>query len=138
MEKGVLTFRLKHYLRGVPNYRKTAKAVRLVRRLVEKHVRSDQIKIGPYLNDKLWSQGRKNPPNRIQIEITKSDDYFLAELPNAPKPKVEDEKKKKEEKKSDTKKTSDKKEVKKEEKESTSKKTTKPETKTTKDLTKKK
>ncbi|MAF36145.1 hypothetical protein CL622_03450 [archaeon] len=130
MDKGILTFRLRHYLRGVPDYRRTAKAVRLVKRLVEKHVRSDNIKLGSYLNEKLWSQGRKNPPNRIQIEITKTDDYFMAELPDAPKPKVEEDSKKKG-KKTESKKTSDKKETKKVEKKKTETKATpKKETKT--------
>ena len=95
MEKGTITLRLNPHLRGVPNYKKTSKAVKKVRSLLQRHTKSEDVRIGPYLNNKLWSQGRKNPPNKIQIEIIKKDDYFLAELPDAPKPKEETKEKKK-------------------------------------------
>ena len=94
MEKGILILRLNPYLRGVPDYKKTAKAVRKVKSLLQRHVKSEHVKIGPYLNQKLWGQGRKHPPNKVKIEITKKEDYFLAEIPDAPKPK-EDQKAKK-------------------------------------------
>ena len=95
MEKGTITLRLNPYLRGVPCYKRTSKAVKKVRSLLQRYTKSEDVRIGPYLNDKLWSQGRKNPPNKIQIEIMKKEDYFLAELPDAPKPKEEETKEKK-------------------------------------------
>tara|TARA_Y100000310_G_C20547404_1_gene746271 strand:+ start:79 stop:498 length:420 start_codon:yes stop_codon:yes gene_type:complete len=104
MEKGTITLRLNPLVRGVPNYKKTSKAVKKVKSLLQRHTKSEDVRIGPYLNNKLWSQGRKNPPNKIQVEITKKEDYFLAELPDAPKPKEEEPKKgKKKEKKEEKK-----------------------------------
>ena len=108
MEKGTITIRINPLLRGVPNYKRTSKAVKKVRSLLERHTKSKNIKIGPYLNDKIWSQGRKSPPNKIQIEIIKKEDHFYAELPDAPKEKIEDPKKKKKEEKKEEKKVDDK------------------------------
>ena len=36
MEKGIITLRLNPYLRGVPNYRRSSKAVRKVKSLLER------------------------------------------------------------------------------------------------------
>jgi ribosomal protein L31E len=115
MEKGTITLRLNPYLRGVPGYKRTSKAIKKVRSILQRHTKSKDVRIGPYLNDKIWSQGRKSPPNKIQIEIIKKDDHFFAELPNAPKEKVEELKKKKKEVKEEKK--EEKKEVKEEKKE---------------------
>lgn len=128
MEKGTITLRLNPYLRGVPGYKKTSKAIKKVRSILERHTKSKDVRIGPYLNNKIWSQGRKSPPNKIQIEIIKKDDHFFAELPDAPKEKVEDPKKKKKflKEKVEEKKTEDKKEKKTEDKTITEVKTEEP------------
>src|SRR3989338_90817 len=78
--------------------------IRLAKKLLQRHTRSENVKIGPYLNQTIWSRGRKNPPNKIQIEITKKEDYFLAEIVGAPKTEeIKKKEKKKETKTSDEK-----------------------------------
>ena len=86
-----------------PKYRKAKKAVTAVREFIFQHMKSSDIKIGKYLNLKIWEHGIKNPPHHVKITATKDDKgKVLVELVGAPKeePKTDEKKKpaKKEEK----------------------------------------
>ena len=90
-----------------PKYRKAKKAVTAVREFITQHMKPQEIKIGRYLNLKIWEHGIKNPPHHVKVTATKDDKgKVLVELTGAPKeqPKVEEKKPvKKEEKKPETK-----------------------------------
>src|SRR3989344_4468825 len=76
-----------------PPYRKAKKAARAVREFLQKHMKSDNVLIGRYLNMKLWEHGMKNPPHHVKVVATKDDKgKVVAELVGAPKdvPKVDE------------------------------------------------
>ena len=76
----------KAFMRTKP-YKKTKRAVNEVRNFLKHHMKSDDVRIGNYINLKLWKHGAKNPPPRIQVKVTKSDDNIVhAELVGAPEP----------------------------------------------------
>ena len=79
----------------VPRYRRTKKAVRALREFISKHTKVEDVRIGKYLNLRLWEHGRKNPPHKITVKVTKEKDFVRVELPDAPEEKVEEPKKKK-------------------------------------------
>ncbi|MBU0457749.1 MAG: 50S ribosomal protein L31e [Nanoarchaeota archaeon] len=85
----------------VPVWRKTKKAVAALRQFLERHMKSDNIKIGKEVNDLLWKHGIKNPPHHIKVNVTKDDKGVVkAELFGAKKKTAKKkETKKKEEKK---------------------------------------
>jgi large subunit ribosomal protein L31e len=62
---------LSRELLKVPYYRKAKKAGRVVRAFLEKHMKSDDVKIGRLLNMKLWENGIKNPPKNIKVTAVK-------------------------------------------------------------------
>jgi large subunit ribosomal protein L31e len=62
---------LSRELLKVPYYRKAKKAGRVVRAFLEKHMKSNDVKIGRLLNMKLWENGIKNPPKNIKVTATK-------------------------------------------------------------------
>jgi len=101
----------------VPRYRRTKKAVRALRGFISKHTKVEDVRIGKYLNLRLWEHGRKNPPHKITVKVTKEKDFVRVELPDAPEEKVEEPKKKKglfgkkEEVKEETKEEKEKKDV---------------------------
>ena len=101
----------------VPRYRRTKKAVRALRGFIAKHTKVEDVRIGKYLNLRLWEHGRKNPPHKITVKVTKEKDFVRVELPDAPEEKVEEPRKKKglfgkkEEIKEETKEEKEKKEV---------------------------
>ena len=78
----------------VPRYRRTKKSVRAVREFIAKHTKVENVKIGRYLNLKLWEHGRKNPPGKITVRVIKEKDFVKVELPDAPEEKKEEPKKK--------------------------------------------
>ena len=57
----------------VPRWRKTKKAVFALRQFLIKHMKSENVKLGKELNEKLWQNGIRNPPHHIKVTVTKDD-----------------------------------------------------------------
>tara|TARA_Y100000310_G_scaffold293782_1_gene323646 strand:+ start:14477 stop:15031 length:555 start_codon:yes stop_codon:yes gene_type:complete len=94
--------------RNVPFYKKSKKAISVIREFIAKHTKAKEVSIGHFLNKEVWKNGIKNPPHKLKVDVVKYDkEKSIVELHGAPKIK-------KEEKKEDKK--DDKKDVKKEEK----------------------
>lgn len=86
----------------VPNFKKANKAMKAVRQFIAKHMKTDNVHVGKYLNMKIWDNGAKNPPGKIKVNATKDDKgKVVVELVGAPKeiPKVEEKKPAKKEEK---------------------------------------
>lgn len=84
----------------VPPFRKANKAVKAVREFISKHMKSENVSIGKYLNLQIWNHGAKNPPHHIKVNAVKDDKgKVFVELFDAPKEKPKAEEKKKEIKK---------------------------------------
>jgi large subunit ribosomal protein L31e len=71
---------LRSAYRNKPKYKRTPKAVRAVKEFLEKHMKSEDVKLGQNLNRLLWSKGVKNPPAKVKVEVEKKDDVVYAEL----------------------------------------------------------
>ena len=88
----------------VPPFKKANKAAKSVREFISKHMKSDNVAIGKYLNLKIWKHGAKNPPHHVKVNATKDDKgKVFVELVDAPKEKPKVEEKKKEIKKEEIK-----------------------------------
>jgi ribosomal protein L31E len=55
-------------------YKKTKKAVSVLKEFLAQHMKSDKIFIGKNLNQHLWKHGIKNPPHHVKITVIKEDD----------------------------------------------------------------
>lgn len=70
----------------VPFFKKANKAVKAVRQFISKHMKSDEVAIGKYLNLKIWHHGAKNPPGKVKVIAVKDDKgKVFVELTDAPK-----------------------------------------------------
>jgi len=122
----------------VASWRRTEKAVTALRKFVVKHMKSDNVILGKYVNMELWKHGIKNPPHHVKISAKKDDKgkvvVELEKLPAKAKRELEkQEKSKKETKKAEEKKAEEaKKEEKAPEKQEQAKKEEKEELKETK------
>jgi large subunit ribosomal protein L31e len=77
-----------------PKYKRTKKAVIALKQFLIRHMKSEDIKIGKYLNQTLWKNGIQNPPHHVKIEVTKDEKgKVFAEIPNPPKEKKREVKK---------------------------------------------
>lgn len=105
----------------VPSHKRAKKAVKALRAFLVRHMKSENIKIGNFVNMAIWARSMKNPPRFVKITAVKDEDGAVtAELFGKEyvdvKTEIEKQKKAGEEKKEkkdtkDEKKTEDKKEA---------------------------
>ncbi len=72
-------------LRGakqVPRSRRTERAVKDVRSAIMRHMKVDaeHVWIDKSVNEKLWENGIRNPPNKITVKAVKFDDGLVEVL----------------------------------------------------------
>jgi large subunit ribosomal protein L31e len=56
-----------------PQYRRTDRVINILREFAERHMKTDDIKIDQYLNRYLWRRGKRNPPRKVRIRMTKDE-----------------------------------------------------------------
>ncbi|MBI2573179.1 60S ribosomal protein L31 [Candidatus Woesearchaeota archaeon] len=56
-----------------PRWRRTKKAVNALREFLQKHMKSEDVKVGKEVNELLWQHGIRNPPHHIKVTVTKDD-----------------------------------------------------------------
>ena len=64
---------LRKEFRKVPRWKKTNKAVTALREFLVKHMKSEDVKLGTALNEKLGQHGIKNPPHHVKVNVTKDE-----------------------------------------------------------------
>ncbi len=88
----VYTIPLRRETLKVPYYRKAKRAIRTLREFISRHMKSNNIVVGNYLNLKVWEHGIKNPPNKIKVNATKDNEgKVFVELVNIPIEKTKEE-----------------------------------------------
>ncbi len=63
-----------HGARRGKGYRRTKRAVRVLRDFVSKHMKSDDVKIMPEVNEKVWEDGIRSPPRRLRVKVLKNEE----------------------------------------------------------------
>lgn len=75
-----------------PRYRRTSRAVNVLKEFAEHHMKSSEIKIDSELNEKLWRRGITKPPRRITVRMKKDEDGLVTiSLPKVEKEPSETE-----------------------------------------------
>lgn len=64
----------------VPRYYRAKRAINQIRSFVEKHMKTEDVRIGSVLNEHVWSRGIKNPPSKVAVKVVKEDNYVTVEL----------------------------------------------------------
>ena len=62
-------------------YRRAKKAMRYLRRFIARHMRNEDIKISPKVNEIVWSRGIRNPPRKIKVKVVLGSDQIVYVLP---------------------------------------------------------
>lgn len=66
-----------------PRYRRTNKAVKLLREFLARHMKVplEDVRLGQHLNEFLWQKGIKNPPPRVRVTAQRTGEGIVrAEL----------------------------------------------------------
>ena len=98
-----------------PRKKRARKAIKIIKSFVKKHMKVEEVKLSPALNDEIWKRGIEKPPRKVEVKVVKEENIAFAMLKQE---KKEEAFKKvvKEEAKEEEKEKEEKKEVKKEEK----------------------
>ncbi len=87
---------LRKEFQKVASWRRTEKAVKALREFIAKHMKSENVIIGRYVNLLLWKHGIKNPPHHVKVNAVKDEkgrvSVELTELPASAKRELEKEK----------------------------------------------
>jgi large subunit ribosomal protein L31e len=83
-------------------FKRAKKAVRGVREFLVQHMKVDMknVKVGVFLNEKLWERGITNPPHKVKVKAIRDGDVVrveLSELTDTQKKMIEEETKASEE-----------------------------------------
>jgi large subunit ribosomal protein L31e len=77
-----------------PKYKRAKKAVKTLKEFLQRHMKSENVKIGKYANLDIWKRGIKNPPHHIKVKAVKdSEGIVRAEIVGAPEEKPKEVKK---------------------------------------------
>jgi large subunit ribosomal protein L31e len=60
--------------RRAPRWKRSSTAIKDIRKYLEKHMKSTDVKLDRTINEKVWDRGARNPPSRIRVRAMKFDD----------------------------------------------------------------
>ena len=63
----------------VPKYKRAKKAITAIKQFLVRHMKSEDIKIGPKLNEEVWEKGIKNPPHHVKVTAYLDKNVVYAE-----------------------------------------------------------
>lgn len=76
---------LRKEFQKAPKYKRTNRAVRALRDFIARHMKSENVSIGKFLNLKLWENGIRNPPHKVMVKAVKdSEGKVVVELKDLP------------------------------------------------------
>lgn len=92
-DERIYTIPLRKEFQKAPIYQRTKKAIKATRAFLIKHLKTENVRIGRYLNEKLTERGMKHPPAFVKVRVwsqkTKRKDKDIellwADLVDAPK-----------------------------------------------------
>ena len=80
-DERILTINLKKKIVNGPKWRRSSYGMRLIREIIKKHAKVENVKIDKSLNEKMWSVSSVKPPTKFRLKIVKVDDKTVkAEL----------------------------------------------------------
>lgn len=80
---------LRRYWLRVPEYRRTGKAVKAIKKFIAKHMKVPErdvskVKLDIYFNNELWFRGRANPPSKVKVKAVKEGDFVKVDFVEIP------------------------------------------------------
>lgn len=64
-------------VKNVPRTIRAPRAVRCVKEFLQKHMKSEEIKIDSSVNELIWERGIQKIPSKIRIKAVKDDDGIV-------------------------------------------------------------
>lgn len=64
-------------VKKAPRTKRAVKAVRYIRKFIEKHMKSEKIILDVSVNEKVWEKGIKNIPSKIKVKAEELEDDII-------------------------------------------------------------
>ncbi|MDO8641969.1 MAG: 50S ribosomal protein L31e [Candidatus Woesearchaeota archaeon] len=58
----------------VPAHKRAKRAVRALRAFLVRHMKSENVKLGNFVNMQIWARSMKNPPRFVKVTAIKDED----------------------------------------------------------------
>ena len=67
------TIPLRKESQKAPRWKRTRKTVRALREFLQKHMKSEDIKLSKEINEAMWKHGLRNPPHHLKVTVKKDE-----------------------------------------------------------------
>jgi large subunit ribosomal protein L31e len=61
-------------VKKAPRWKRAPRAIKDIRTYLQKHMKSDDVKLDSSINEKIWDKGSEKPPRKIRIRAMKFED----------------------------------------------------------------
>ena len=81
-EEKIIIVNLRKELSGSPQWERSRRAVKILKRLILKKTKSQEIKIDSKINEKIWKRGIRHPKVKLKLRVSKENkkvSVYLAE-----------------------------------------------------------
>ena len=76
-EERIYTVPLAKEFMKTKKWKRTKKAVKALRKFIERHMKPEGLYIAQEVNERLWENGIKNPPRKIRIRAVKTTEGLV-------------------------------------------------------------
>jgi large subunit ribosomal protein L31e len=52
-----------------PRWRRSKRAMRILRQFILKHTKAEKVIISKWINEEIWANGGRNPPGKIKVKV---------------------------------------------------------------------
>jgi len=61
-------------VKNVPRTIRAPRAIRQIKEFIQKHMKSDEVKLDTSVNEKIWERGIQKIPPKIKVKAVKEED----------------------------------------------------------------
>ena len=62
---------------AAPRKKRAPRAVRLIKEFARRHMKAEEVRISPELNEFLWSRGIEKPPRRVRVRMERYEEGLV-------------------------------------------------------------
>ena len=69
-------------VKRVPRTKRSPKAMKYIRKFIQKHIKTEDVIIDQVVNEKIWERGREKIPSKVKVKAVENDDAVEVTLIN--------------------------------------------------------
>ena len=71
---------LRKEFQKAPKNKRAKKAIIAIKEFLKRHMKTENVSIGPHLNKLVWKNGIQNPPHHVKVDVLRDGDLVRTEL----------------------------------------------------------